>query len=258
MAFANKMSGLLQKIENRLGVAPLNLPEAIAKDTWADKVIIPDTLVTFSRYFPRQYKYMIDPKVHPKKNGYYLIDESVIGEGVEVIGIRDISWQDFTQDSLTYHQNMGLGVYDFIQSGFSISDIPMAQMRADQMSLFNNGIYPVFEPPNMVRLESVTSRDVTPGLGRFHLLVYISHRADLTTIMPTQMDIFGALAQADIALFLYRYLIHYDGLSTVYADIDLKLSELEAEASKRDDIMNTIKEGYVSAANQNQPIMIMV
>ena len=258
MAFPNQMGRLLQKIENRLGVKPLNLPDDIAKDKWADDVIIPDTLVTFSRYFPRQYKYAIDPKTHPKKNGYYLIDEKTIGEGVEVIGIRDLSWQDFTQDSLTYHQNMGLGVYDFIQSGFSISDIPMAQMRADQMSLFNNGIYPVFEPPNMVRLESVTSRDVTPGLGRFHLLIFLTHRPDLTTIIPTQMETFEKLAQADIALYLHRYLEHYDGLSTVYADIDLKLAQLENEASKRDDIISKIEESYVSAANQNQPVMIMV
>lgn len=258
MAFPNQMGRLIQKIENRLGLKPLNLPDDIAKDKWADDVIIPDTLVTYSRYFPRQYKYMIDPKVHPKKNGYYLIDESIIGEGVEVIGIRDLSWQDFTQDSLTYHQNMGLGVYDFIQSGFSISDIPMAQMRADQMSLFNNGIYPVFEPPNMVRLESVTSRDVTPGLGRFHLLIFLTHRPDLTTIMPTQMETFEKLAQADVALYLHRYLEHYDGLSTVYADIDLKLAQLENEASKRDDIIAKIEEGYVSAANQNQPVIITV
>lgn len=257
MAFMNNMSALINKIERRLGTKPLNLPEEISKDKWAN-VVETDTLITFSRYLPRQWNYMIDPKSHPKKDGYYLIDEEQIGPGVQVLGIRDISWQDFTQDSLTYQQNMGLGVYDFIANGFGVSDVPLAQMRADHMSLFNNGIYPVFEPPNKIRLESATSRDVSTGLGKFHILLFITHRPDLTTIMPTQMEIFESLAQADIATFLYKYLIHYDGLETVYVSIDLKLQELETEANKREEVINTIKDSYVSAANQNQPMILCI
>lgn len=109
MAFMNNMGALVDKIERRLGTKPLNLPDDISKNIWAD-VIVNDTLVTFSRYFPRQWNYPIDPKTHPKKDGYYTIDEDDIGKGVKILGIRDISWQDFTQDSLTYQQNMGLGV----------------------------------------------------------------------------------------------------------------------------------------------------
>lgn len=257
MAFMNNMSALLNKIENRLGVKPLNLPKDISKDKWAEDVIINDTLVTFSRYFPRQWNYTINPKTHPKKDGFYILDEEFIGTNAKILGIRDLSWSDFTQDSLTYQQNMGLGVYDFLNTGYSVNDVLMAQMRADHMSLFNNGIYPVFVPPNKLRLESATSRDVSTGLGKFHILIFLEHSPDLTTIMPTQMDIFEALAQADIALYLYRYLAHYDGLETVYTQIDLKLSELEGEANKRDEIINTIKDSYVSAANQNQPILII-
>ena len=257
MAFMNNMSALINKIERRLGTKPLNLPEEISKDKWAN-VVETDTLITFSRYLPRQWNYMIDPKSHPKKDGYYLIDEEQIGPGVQVLGIRDISWQDFTQDSLTYQQNMGLGIYDFIANGFGVSDVPLAQMRADHMSLFNNGIYPVFEPPNKIRLESATSRDVSTGLGKFHILLFITHRPDLTTIMPTQMEIFESLAQADIATFLYKYLVHYDGLETVYVSIDLKLQELETEANKREEVINTIKDSYVSAANQNQPMILCI
>ena len=42
--YANNMSKLLDKIEWRLGTKPLNLPEDISKDKWAD-VIKEDTLV---------------------------------------------------------------------------------------------------------------------------------------------------------------------------------------------------------------------
>ena len=72
------------------------------------------------------------------------------------------------------------------------------------------------------------------------------------------METFEALAQADIAQFLYRYLKYYDQLQTVYATIDLKLQDLETEANKREEVINYIKESYVSASNANQPLMYTV
>lgn len=151
--------------------------------------------------------------------------------------------------------NMGLGVYDYISNNFSVSDVGLTQMRADHMSLFNNGIFPDFEPPNMIKLTSCTNADLSRSLGRFKVVLFLKHRADLTTIMPTQMGTFGDLAQADVAQYLVAYLEHYDQLETVYAQIDLKLDRLRDEAGKREDIMNSIKDGYVTAANKNQPIM---
>ena len=258
MGFSNNMTNLLTKIENRLGVKPLKLPDDIKKERWPVDVIIPDTLTTFSRYFPRQFKYEVDPYFHPKKNGYYILDETNISPDAEILGVKDLSWEDFAQDSLTYQQNAGLGVYDYVANSFGVIDVGLAQMRADHMSLFNNGIYVDFEPPNMVRLVSSTGGDLSRSVGKFHIMLLLKHRPDLTTISPTQMETFESLAQADIALYLYRYLEHYDQLETVYAQIDLKLSALQDEASKRDDIINTLKDGYVSAANKNQPIMFTV
>lgn len=258
MGFANNMTRLLDKIENRLGIKMLNLPEDIKKDKWASEVIENDTLVTFSRYFPRQFNYEVVPATHPKKNGWYILDESVISPDVKILGIRDIDWMAFSQDALTYHQNMGYGTYDYLMQSFGVEDIGLAQMRADHMSLFNNGIFIDFEPPNRFRLQSSTGADLGRSVGRFHVLLLIEHRKDLTTISPTQMETFEALAQADVALFLSRYLKHYDQLETVYSQIDLKLDDLENEAGRREDVIQTIKEGYVSAANMNQPYLLTV
>ena len=259
MAFSNNMSNLLKKIENRLGVKPLMLPDEIKKETWAKEVIEPDTLVTYSRYFPRQFKYEINPYEHPKdKDGWYILDEMNISPDAQILGVKDISWEDFAEDSLTYQQNMGLGVYDYVANSFGVTDVALMQMRADHMSLFNNGIYVETEPPNKVRLKSSTGADLSRSVGKFRVMLLLKHRSDLTTIPPTQMETFEALAQADVAQYLYRYLVHYDQLETVYAQIDLKLQDLETEAGKREDILNTIKESYVSAANANQPIMFTV
>ena len=118
----------------------------------------------------------------------------------------------------------------------------------------SQAVYPLFEPPNKIRLQSATCNDVG-GISKFHVWVLLEHNPNLTTISPTQMETFESLAQADIAQFLYRYLKYYDQLQTVYATIDLKLQDLENEANKRDEIINYIKESYVSASNANQPLI---
>ena len=43
--FSNNMTLLLNKIERRLGVSVLNLPDDLKKEKWADNIMIPDTLV---------------------------------------------------------------------------------------------------------------------------------------------------------------------------------------------------------------------
>lgn len=248
--YANNMTNLLNKIERRLGTKPLNLPEDISKDKWAE-VIQNDTLVTFSRYYPHAFKYELGPE--DKKNGYYYLDEDFVG-GAKILGLRDISWEDFASDSLGIQENAGYGIYDFLGANYGMADVALIQMRADHMSLFNNGIYPVFEPPNRIKLQSATCNDIG-GISKFHVWILLEHNPNLTTLSPTQMETFESLAQADIAQFLYRYLKYYDQLQTVYATIDLKLQDLETEANKRDEVINYIKESYVSASNSNQPLI---
>ena len=100
MAFANKMTALVNKIEKRLGLKLLMpfLPEDLQKESWPEEVILPDTLVEFSRYYPNQVLYPIN-RAHPQKDGWYIIDEDFI-EGLEIYGIRDIDWTSFTNDTL--------------------------------------------------------------------------------------------------------------------------------------------------------------
>ena len=252
----NKMTKLLDKIERRLGVKPLNLPDFVSKNIWANEVICNETLDTFSRYFPNRLRIHISTD-RPKKNGYYLIDDQIC-ETVEILGVRDIAWDEFAQDSVRMQQAQGYGIYDFLSNNFGLDDVGLLQMRADHMSLFNNGIYIDFVPPNMIKLTSVTGADVSKGMQKFPIDLLIKHADNLMTISPTKMEIFERLAQADVARFLVSNLKYYDGMETVYANIDLKIGDLENEASKRDDVIQEMKDGYVSAANENQPIMFTV
>lgn len=259
MAF-NKMNILLNKIERRLGTKPIMLPEDICKDTWVEETIIPDTILTFSRYFPHMTRICIDTRDGKnKKNGYYLIDTNLLG-GVEIMGVRDIAWDIYGRDDGGMAQQSGIGMYDYMSAynNYSMDDVMLLQARADMTSIFNNSIFVDFKYPNMISLQSSTHGDITGGLGNIPLDLFVTHPANLSTIPPTQMEIFENLATADVACFLVAYLQHYDGLETIFAGVDLKLSHIEKWADRREDYINTLKEGYVNPANTNQPIMFCV
>jgi len=258
MGFSNNMTTLLNKIENRLGVKMLNLPEKLSKDKWATEVIIPDTLTTFSRYFPNQIEYEVNAS-SAKKDGWYYIDESFI-EGVEVLGVRDLSWSDLGHDSLFYQQELGIGAIDYFSQsvGFSMEDVAMVQMRANFNSLFNNRVYVEYKPPNMFAIKGRNDIDIGKAFKKFKVLLLIKHADTLTTITPTKMEIFERLAIADVALFLYNNLKYFDGLQTVYANIELKLDDLRSKAEERDNIIQELKDSYVSASNDYAPLIICV
>ena len=72
------------------------------------------------------------------------------------------------------------------------------------------------------------------------------------------METFESLAMCDIAGYLYNQLKFFEGLNTVFANIDLKLDSLREEYGKRDEVVNYIKESYVSASNMNQPMILCI
>jgi hypothetical protein len=253
MAFENDMTILLNKIERHLGTRPLNLPDFLKKDNWV-KVIEEETLTTFSRYIPHKFPIVLTQE--NRKGDYFIIDENVIGGNAKILGVRDIRWEKFGPNAISNTQSFG--VFDFFSGAYGLDDMAMVQMRADQVSLFNNGIFLEFEAPNKIKLKSCTGADVTRSIPSFEIDVFLRHPNNLMTIAPTKMETFEALAQADIARFLYEELKYYDGLDTVFANIDLKLDDIKTESDKRDEIIQGLKESYVSAGNEGQPIMYTI
>lgn len=253
MAFANNMTKLLNKIERRLGTQELNLPEEYSKDKWAE-VIIDETLTTFSRFYPHKIQFEVSERTCKKKNGYWLINEDIF-PGIEILGIRDILWDSFNAECGIIAGNTYLGMYDYWANPFGLEDVMLLQMKADQMSLFNNGVYVEFEQPNKIRLKSSTNVNLINSLNVFNIELLIKHSDNLNTIEPTKMETFEQLATCDVANFLYNGLKYYEGLDTVYATIDLKLSDLQSIATNRETYIAKLEEGYVSASNMNQPLI---
>ena len=251
----NRMTDLINKIERRLGTAPLNLPENLTKDKWA-QVIIEDSITTFSRYFPNQMRINIDPSIRTK-DGYCYIDTN-LPENIEVLGVRDLDWEEFSNDSFVQQQSSGFGVYDMLANGYGIEDTMLMQMRADTLSMYNNGFYVDFKPPNMIKIVSVTGADVVKSMRTYPVLLYIKHANNLMTISPTKMETFEKLALADVATFLYEYLKHYDGLETVFANVNLQLDTISSKAQERNDVIEEMKNAYVGSANDYAPLIMTI
>lgn len=255
MALANDMTELLNKIERRLGLLPLtpHLPEYLDKEHWA-QVIKEDTLVTFSRYFPNRFKMIIndqtcDKQKDPDRNvmWYYIKDEILCGN--KLLGVRDIDWTDTSaaNSSLT---NGSIGTY-YYPAGMvcpeaTLSSVVSLQMYADFASLYNRGILIDFEYPNRFCLKGLGNTNY--DLSSFVVDLLVEHR-DLSTISPTKMNIFENLAMSDVANFLYMNLRYYDNMETAYINLDLKLSELQDQANKRESIIDELQNSYVSMAN---------
>lgn len=250
---ANQMTLLLNKIERRLGLKMLKLPDEINKDSWVD-VIKEDTIPTYSRYFPYELTIVVGNQCF--KDGYYFIDKCV-PDGCKILGIKDISWESYRVDPSFDRWGTNFSTYDFVARDYAIDDIAFSQLSADMMSLFNLGIYVEIEYPNKVRLVSVNGSPIS-RYRPFPLKIFIEHPISLMTISPTMMESFEKLAISDVANYLYQQLKYVDGSDTVFANLDLKLDKLQDEANKRDEIIEKLEEAHTSTANEYQPCIMTV
>ncbi len=252
MAMINKMSNLCDKIERRLGTKPLTLPKEIDKDTWPD-IIVKDSLDTFSRYFPRKFTIILTPEMY--KNGWYYID-SVLPDNIEILGVKDINWSEFANDALSSAQYDGYGYYDHLATNGLIGtgDIMQLQTIANYESMYNNGIYLEEDLPNRIRFKTSTNASI--NVNRYPLDIFIKHAPNLMTISQTMMETFEKLAIADVASAIYEYMKYYEGVDTVFANVDFKLDAIADKARTRDDVIQELKDAYVNPANTGQPCII--
>lgn len=251
---ANNITDLLNKAERKLGLKQINLPKELGKDSWAE-IIEQDTISTWSRFYPHKIRVKLGPEF--KKNGYYFLDK-VIPEGCKVLGVKDIGWDEYSTNGSTPGQSMGYGVYDYMAGGMDLATVMIAQCAADVQSLFSIGIYIDFQAPNRIRLVNVYNQEVTGLNSTFPVDIFLQHNINLSTISPTKMETFENLAISDIATYVYENLKFYDGLETIFGNVDLHLDTLQNWSSRREEIVQKLEDSYVSAGNDNQPIMMTI
>lgn len=264
-ANANDMTLLLKKIERRLGLIPItpHLPKEFQREAWAN-IIRDDTMVTFSRFFPNKIRYVCrEGDTVVAKEGWYYLKDEIIGNN-KVLGVADLNWTDIGANNLSLTSLAAYGYpetygYAYYGTASVLSDqMTGLMMNANMNSLFSaaNTIYLETDEGNPMRFRLSALSGRKYNLKCFVINVLIEHK-DLATISPTKMNTFEALAQADVANFLYSNLKYYDGLETIYATVDLKLNDLSSEASKRDNIIEDLKNAYVTFSNVNEPLIMV-
>ena len=258
----NSYTELIAKITRKLGLLPLipHLPEFCNQDAWVD-IIQNDTMVTFSRFFPYRFKMVInsetcDKKMDNQKVMWYYIKDEVL-QGAKLLGIMDIDWQDTSSNNSSLGAS-SVGNYFYPSYACPIAtfeSIAALQTAADFNSLYNRGIYIDFQYPNHFCLRGIGNTNY--DLNSFTVILLVEH-SSLATISPTKMETFEKLAMADIAGFLYQNLKYFDGLETAFLNLDLKLSELNDIANKRDQIVEELDNAHVSTSNDNIPYLFSV
>lgn len=250
----NDMTRLLNKIQVRLQLGSnFPLPTGCKKDDWAD-IIMDQSISTFSEFFPYKIQDVISPD--RVKNGYFFIDQNV-PVGAKILGIADIDWLAYRSDSRFDRYGINLDAQTWMTRQYAIDDIAMTAVGNDLLSLFDLGIFIEYQAPNKCRLVSVNGNPVSQ-FRPFPLTILIEHPG-LWTISPTMMETaFIKIAMCDVATLIYGEIKYYDGLDTVYANLDLKLDTLQEWANKRDDIIREFQEAVTTTANDAAPIMVTV
>ena len=259
---SNDFTLLLNKIERRLGMSVLlpHLPEQLNKEHWLD-IIREDTLVTFSRFFPHQFKMVVNEESCWKKMDehhvlWYIIKDEYL-QNAKLLGIKDIDWLD-TSSSNSSLGASSVGNYfypSYMCPVATFENIVGLQMAADMNSLYNRGIYIDFQYPNRFSLRGIGNMNY--DLNSFVIILLVQH-TNLSTISPTKMETFEKLAIADVAKFLYENLKYYDNLETAFINLDLKVQSLEEAAGKRDSIIEELDNAHVSTSNDNIPYIMTV
>lgn len=268
MPITNRMTELINKVEANLGTDELNLPEKLQKQHWADKSTLNKaggpialfTIPVFSRMYPVKTTVYLD-NAKRDRDGWYILDEIVgLESGITILGAGDIEWTEYG-GGISSSISAGYGIYMPNNAIYGLPDIMMSQMSADISSAFSNAnnIYVDFKEPNKVKLRGPNGINYNVDMVRnYPLVVFIEHNHNLMTIAPTKMTLFEELATADVAKWLYKRLLRYDNLESVFGNTDLKLGDLENEASRRDQVLEELKEGQVSAANDAMPMVMLI
>jgi hypothetical protein len=168
--------------------------------------------------------------------------------GLTLISIADINWAQFSHYA-TGEMSLGVGIYDYVGNNFSLDDVGLLQMRADHTSVFCNTIFLQVQRPNRVRFQTVNNRDITKFISIIPVDIMVKNYDDLSTISPGMSEDFDDLACCDIALFLYNQLKFFDGIETVFTNVDLHMDELRDWAGKRADVIQRLRDNNVSASS---------
>lgn len=201
------------------------------------KNLLTYTLPIFSQYFPCYRRYAFTPKDHPvpnTDNQFYLEIDEITENDLKIISIAKAIPTSSVESNAAYD--------GYNTTSFRIEDLilNMASTNvASQMRFSFRKCH--FIAPNMILLKGY-------GVQILTLELKIAFPS-FTSIPDSVIEQFLDLATADISIYIYNKLKHYDNIPLPVGNIELKLDQLSNGVSMREEIINRFKsKGYPNTA----------
>jgi hypothetical protein len=223
-------------LNQRLGVVEYGIDE-LYPEIHAN--LLNNTLPIFSQYFPCERRYNYEPEDHPTETKweYYLNIPELKEAGLEMISVAEVLPQSTVIDSIYYDGRRPVNM--------RIEDVIMNSLVTNTASLVKAS-YKMFRfiPPNRISLRGF-------GTNKLRLTLKIKYPS-FSSIEDSVIEQFLDLATADIKIFLYNKLKHYDQLTLPIGNIDLKLDELSTGKDDRREVIDRFNsKGFPNKAISN-------
>lgn len=194
--------------------------------------LLNNTLPIFSQYFPcyRRYEYSPEDNKTDVKNEYYLDIPEITVNKLNVISIADVYPKSGIEGNtfMDSYRPFGMTIEDVLKNA-AVTNI--ASLSAYSYRNFR------FIPPNRIKLKGY-------GESELYVTFKITYPS-FSSIADSVIEQFLDLAEADIKIFIYNKLKHYDQLTMPIGNVDLKLGIFENGESERKEIIDRFNtKGY--------------
>jgi hypothetical protein len=202
------------------------------------KNLMTNTLPIFSQYFPCYRRYDFDPQENKTsvENEFYLNIPEITVNKLHIISVADVQIKSGI-DSMSMMDS-------YIPFNMSIEDV-LINSAATNIASAAGYSYKKFKfiPPNRLKLKGFGTTDL-----------YVTFKMtypSFSSIADSVVEQFLDLAEADIKIFIFNKLKHYDQLSMPIGNVDLKLSLFESGESDRKEVIDRFNsKGYPNKAGK--------
>jgi hypothetical protein len=200
------------------------------------KNLMTNTLPIFSQYFPCYRRYDFTPADHKTDvdDEYYLDIPEITANKLHIISIADVKAKSGIEGNafMDAYRPFAMTIEDVL--------INSAATNIASLSSFSYRKFK-FIAPNRLRLKGYSESELYITFK----MTYPSFSAIADSVIEQFLD----LAEADIKIFIFNKLKHYDQLSMPIGNVDLKLSLFESGESDRKEVIDRFNsKGYPNKA----------
>lgn len=225
-------SYLVNHVKSRLGAACRELE--IDNDAIA-KILKEETLKTLSIYFPKFINYIVDidqDQVGTDHGCYY------INTPTQLLGAEIILSLNGLADTAFYDRTYSICPFEYM--------LTFMQREIMQYTVVPTTVEMI--PPNKVRIMP----NPAIGMGRkIALKLKVAH-SDFQEFAPGLLEIIKKLALCDVKLDILGMRRIFNNISTSMADIELSLGTYEEAESKRDELLEKIRNSMHLSTNRRK------